>query len=266
MERDQGVLKKNLKLVATLAKNDFKARFAGSYLGKIWAFIQPIVTITVYWFVFEIGLRSGSMVNYPFVVWLVAGLVPWFYFSEAWSGGTNSMLEYSYLVKKVVFNIDLLPVVKVISALFINAFFVLVAIILCWAYGYHPTPYTLQLVYYHLAMVIMVSGLCYMTSAVVVFFRDLSQIIAILLQVGMWATPILWPAAVTLKDHPTLIKIFQLNPMYYIVEGYRDSLFARVGIWERPLWALYFWCFTALTFFLGTRIFKRLKVHFADVL
>ena len=176
------------------------------------------------------------------------------------------MLEYSYLVKKVVFNIDLLPVVKVISALFINGFFVLIAIGLCWIYGYHPTPYTLQLLYYHLCMVLLVTGLSYMTSAVVVFFRDLSQIVAILLQVGMWATPILWPAAITLKDHPTLIKIFKLNPMYYVVEGYRDSMFAGVGIWERPKWALYFWCFTALIFWFGTRIFKRLKVHFADVL
>ena len=266
MERNQGALKKDVKLVITLAKNDFKSRFAGSYLGKIWAFIQPIVTITVYWFVFQIGLRSGDMVDYPFVVWLVAGLVPWFYFSEALSGGTNSMLEYSYLVKKVVFKIELLPLVKVLSALLINGFFVLVAIGLCWVYGYHPTGYTLQLIYYHLSMVILVAGLSYMTSAIVVFFRDLSQIIAIVLQVGIWATPILWPAEVTFANHPTVHAIFKLNPMYYVVQGYRDSLLAGVGIWERPMWTLYFWIFTALSFWVGTRIFKRLKVHFADVL
>ena len=115
-----GILKKNRKLIFSLAKNDFKTRFAGSYLGIFWAFVQPVVTILVYWFVFQVGFRSGTVAEFPFVLWLTAGLVPWFYFSEALMGATSSLLEYSYLVKKVVFNIDILPVIKVLSALFVN--------------------------------------------------------------------------------------------------------------------------------------------------
>ena len=102
----------NRKLIWDLSKNDFKTRFAGSYLGIIWAFVQPIVTVLVYWFVFEkgmhasgINLRSG--ITAPFVLWLIAGLVPWFFFQEVLSGGTNALMEYSYLVKKVVFQIDI---------------------------------------------------------------------------------------------------------------------------------------------------------------
>ena len=110
----------NRKLIWDLSKNDFKTRFAGSYLGIIWAFVQPIVTVLVYWFVFEkgmhasgINLRSG--ITAPFVLWLIAGLVPWFFFQEVLSGGTNALMEYSYLVKKVVFQIDILPIIKLIS-------------------------------------------------------------------------------------------------------------------------------------------------------
>ena len=114
-----GILKNNRKLIFSLAKNDFKTRFAGSYLGIFWAFVQPVVTILVYWFVFQVGFRNGTVDEFPFVLWLTAGLVPWFYFSEALMGATNSLLEYSYLVKKVVFNIDILPVIKVLSALFV---------------------------------------------------------------------------------------------------------------------------------------------------
>ena len=113
---------KNRRLVAKLAKNDFKTRYAGSYLGIVWAFIQPVITILVYWFVFSVGFRSGTGdLGVPFVLYLVAGIVPWFFFQDALIGGTNSLLEYNYLVKKVVFNISVLPVVKIISAMFVHA-------------------------------------------------------------------------------------------------------------------------------------------------
>ena len=70
----------NRGLILTLAKNDFKTKYAGSYLGIVWAFIQPIVTIMVYWFVFTIGLKAGDMAEYPFVLYLISGIVPWFFF------------------------------------------------------------------------------------------------------------------------------------------------------------------------------------------
>ena len=97
----------NRKMILKLAKNDFKTKYAGSYFGIFWAFVPPIVTILLYWFVFQIGFRSEPVGDYPFVLWLTAGLVPWFYFSDAWNGGTASLLEYSYLVKKVVYVSDI---------------------------------------------------------------------------------------------------------------------------------------------------------------
>ena len=216
----------NRKLIWDLSKNDFKTRFAGSYLGIIWAFVQPIVTVLVYWFVFEkgmhasgINLRSG--ITAPFVLWLIAGLVPWFFFQEVLSGGTNALMEYSYLVKKVVFQIDIL--------------------------------------------MILLLGLIYATSAIVVFFKDLGQIINIILQIGVWMTPIMWNID-GMELNPILITILKLNPMYYIVAGYRDSLINKAGFWEQPGMTIYYWILTIVLFIIGTKIFKKLKPHFADVL
>ena len=101
------------EVFATLVRNDFQARFAGSYLGVFWAFVQPVITIVLYWFVFQFGLRSGNVSDHPFILFLMGGLVPWFYFSESWSGASSSLVEYNYLVKKVVFNVGFLPVIKV---------------------------------------------------------------------------------------------------------------------------------------------------------
>lgn len=255
------------KMILKLAKNDFKTKFAGSYFGIIWAFVQPIVTVLVYWFVFEVGFRAGrGTLPVPFVLYLVAGIVPWFFFQEGMVGGTNALIEYNYLVKKVVFNISVLPIVKLISALFVHLFFVCFIMLLYCLYGYLPDWYYLQIFYYTGGLFLLILGLVYATSAVVIFFRDLSQVINIGLQVGVWLTPIMWVAEEQLAGMPVLLNVLRVNPVYYIVSGYRDAFIYKIWFWEKPLWTVYFWCFTAAAFLFGNWVFRRLRIHFADVL
>ncbi|WP_455717124.1 ABC transporter permease [Anaerosporobacter sp.] len=254
---------KNRKLVLQLAKNDFKTRFAGSYLGVIWAFVQPIVTVIVYWFVFQMAFKSGNIGDSPFILWLVAGLVSWFFFAEAINSATVSLIDYSYLVKKVVFNISILPVVKVVSSFFVHVFFVVITLLLFVIYKYGIDIYMIQVVYYTFCMFVLVLGIVYATSALQVFFRDVGQLVNILLQVGMWMTPIMWQDTMLPENFRVLL---YLNPMYYITNGYRDSLIGKVWFWERQTESIVFWFIAIMIFIIGTGIYKKLKVHFADVL
>ena len=248
----------------TLVKNDFRARFAGSYLGLFWAFFQPVITIVLYWFVFQVGLRSGNVSDHPFILFLVSGLIPWFYFSEAWNGGANSLLEYNYLVKKVVFNVGMLPVLKVVSAIFVHLFFVAFALLMRALYGYSFDLHLLQLLYYIPCTAFLVLGLSYITAACTVFFRDMTQIVNILLTIGIWATPIFWNARATLPGKLQLL--FKLNPVYYIVDGFRDTLLDSIWFWDKPSWSIYFWCISILIYLIGVKVFNKLKPHFSDVL
>lgn len=261
----------NRQLILQLAKNDFKTKYAGSVLGITWAFIQPTVTVLVYWFVFQVGLHSGDVVTpngtYPFVLWLICGLVPWFFFQDTITGGTNSLLEYSYLVKKVVFKISILPIVKEISALFVHIFFIALMIVIFTMCGRFPDLYVLQVLYYSFSLFIYSLGVCYAFCAIVIFFRDLTQIITIIIQVQVWLTPIMWNIDTLGASFPGwLTLIFKLNPLYYIVSGYRDAMIYKVWFWDRFDLTIYFWIVTVVFFGLGTFIFKRLKVHFADIL
>ena len=262
----------NRKLITKLAKNDFKQKFAGSTLGVIWAFVQPIVTVLVYWIVFDKALNAGTQgtkagINAPFVLWLSAGIVPWFYFSEVLAGGTIVLQEYNYLVKKVVFPINVLPIVKAVSSLFVHGFFVLFTLIVYLLYGFGLTPFILQIFYYSFSMMLLAIGLIYLTSALCVFFRDMAQLVNIILQVGVWATPIMWNYDDMVDRIPGWLNVLlQLNPMYYITSGYRDSFISQTGFWTKPWLTLYFWCFTILMFVLGTHIFRKLQPQFADCL
>ena len=114
----------NRRLIRTLAKNDFKTKFSGSYLGTVWAFVQPVITVLIYWFVFDMAIGARAQIRgelpLPYVLWLVAGIVPWFFFSDCLSAGTSVLNEYNYLVKKVVFHIDILPVEKIFSSIFVK--------------------------------------------------------------------------------------------------------------------------------------------------
>ncbi len=261
----------NRHLIWKLAKNDFRKRYSGSYLGGIWAMAQPVVTVVMYYMVFDIIFNSpGPLLNdgtrAPYVLSLTAGLVPWFFFSEALNHGTMALLEYNYLVKKVVFKISVLPIIKVIAASFIHVFFVGVLLVVGCFYGYYPTIYTIQLLYYSACLFMFILALCYTTCAVVVFFRDLSQIINIVLQIGMWATPILWNLGDMQATYGDAVLLFKLNPIVYIVDGYRSAIMEKQWFFEDFFSTMYFWIITALLFGIGALVFKRLKVHFADVL
>ena len=261
---------KNRKLIFNLAKNDFKTKYAGSYLGVAWAFVQPVITVLIYWFVFDKALHAAEIntkagIEVPYVLWLVAGLMPWFFFSDGLNFGTSSLLDYSYLVKKVVFKISILPIVKIISALFVHIFFVAFTFFLYFAYGYKPEIYWIQSIYYSFCIFVLVIGLSYITSAFVVFFKDLTPIINIVLQVGVWMTPIMWNID-TMELNPIILSILRLNPMFYVVNGYRNTLINKVWFWETPGQTLYFWAFTLIILIIGITVFNKLKIHFSDVL
>jgi len=253
----------NLRLLYSLIKNDFRQKYLGSYLGILWAFIQPVITVFIFWFVFQVGFKSQPVENVPFILWLIAGMFPWFFFSDAISNATNAILENSYLVKKIVFKIEYLPLIKIFSALIVHIFFIFFMYAIYMVYGYGFSIYWLEIFYYLFAMIVFILGISYITSSIVVFFRDIGQLVAMLLQFGFWMTPIFWTMDMIPAKYHWIIK---LNPLVYIIEGYRDSMIHHVWFWEKPTMTIYYWVVTFLVLGLGYITFKRLRPHFADVL
>ncbi len=257
--------KTNKKLIVELAKNDFGMRFAGSFFGVVWAFVQPIVTVLLYVFVFQVAFHANpTNGDYPYVLWLIAGLCPWLFFSESVVSATSCFLEYSYLVKKVVFPISILPIIKVISASFVHLFFIIFSFFIYCIMGKIPGVSCIQLLYYLCCLLLLVVGIAFITSSILPFFRDIQSILTIIMNIGMWLTPILWNMADI--HNRTVQIILSLNPVYYIVNGYRESFMNGYWFWQHPVLTIVFWVELLIIYAVGITSFYRMKPHFADVL
>ena len=219
--------------------------------------------IGVLYMIFTLGFRAGSSSGeVPFVLYLISGMIVWFFFAQNFSAGSNIIKQHSYLLKRINFRLSILPVVKLMSTMIPHAFFVLMAIVLSWYNGFAPSLYTLQLIYYFFAMVMLLLGLGWLTSSTNIFVQDVSKVVKVIVQFGFWLTPIFWNISRVPEAYQWIIK---LNPAFYLVNGYRDSLLHHVWFWEHPYVTLYFWTFTAATLLLGITVFKKLRPHFAEV-
>lgn len=251
-------------VIKKLVINDFQKKYLGSYLGLPWAFIQPASIIFTLWLVFTIGLRGGNMSgDIPFLPWFICGMIPWFFFNESITTSSGSLVSYSFLIKQTYFRVGVIPLITIITALIIHLFLVVVMIIFVIGYGYYPSLYWLQLPYYLLGSVLLLTGLGWLTSALNVFVKDVKQVIGILLTLFFWLTPIIWPHT---RLTGNLRLIVDLNPIFYITNGYRETFLKQGWFFENIWLSLYFWFVVLLIFVSGGLIFHRLKPHFADVL
>ena len=252
------------KLVWPLAKNDFKSRYATSQLGIFWAFFRPVVMACVYIFVFSVIARAAPVGGiYPYSLWMLPGLIVWFVFQDSVSSGVSTLSEYSYLVKNIRFNISVLPDVKVVSSFIIHIFFVCLILLIYIITGLPVKWNILQLPYYMFATFCFSLALARIAAAVQPFFKDMSMAVEILLMVGIWACPIMWDLGI-LPEHVQVF--FKLNPMYYLVAGYRESFMGDTWFWNHIYLTLGFWAVTLLLDLWGRRVFRRLGSHFADVI
>lgn len=253
-------------LILSLAKSDFKKRFVGSYFGIVWMFVQPLATVLVYTLIFQVGFRATPpIVGIPYVLWLIPGIIPWFYFQDAIIQGTNVLYEYNFLVKKVVFDVSMLPVVKLVSSFFAHAFFVVIMFIIFLIARVPISAKSFLVIYFSFSLSILSLAIIYITSAINVFFKDMSQIVTILLQFGIWMAPIMYDENLFAGRSQLIYNLLKLNPIYYVVKGYRYSMIGE-SFSSFIVLTVYFWAFTIILFIIGKSVFNNLKPHFADVL
>lgn len=250
-------------LIFSMVKRDLEVQYVGSLLGFIWTIVHPAVMVFIYWVVFSVGFKVQPANGVPFVVWLTAGMAAWQVFSESVVGSAGSVVANAHLIKKTIFPSQVLPVVKILLSVTTHSIFLLVLVGLLLFQKIPPSLYWLQFLYYLFCSCALSLGIGWAVSALNVFIKDIAQIVAVILQLGFWATPIFWDISMMPAG---IQRMVALNPMFYVVTGYRQSFLYSSPFWHQPWQALYFWIVTLALFVAGALIFKKLKPHFADVL
>jgi lipopolysaccharide transport system permease protein len=247
-------------LLFFLMWRDIKVRYAQTVLGAAWAIVQPVLTTLVFTVVFGRLARIPSD-GVPYPVFALAGLVPWTYFSSALTGSSNSLTTNTNLITKVYFPRLVIPVAPVLAGLvdFAVALAMLLAVML--AYGIVPTAAALVLVpVLALSMVLTATGIGCWLSALNIRYRDVRYLVPFLLQVWMYASPVVYPASLVPPRYRTL---YALNPMVGVIEGFRSALLGTRGVaW--PVLALSLGVGAALLAS-GALYFRKTERVFADV-
>ena len=256
-------LNNNRSILLSLAKRNFRQKYFGSALGFFWGFIEPVLFISILYAVFTLGLRVNTVEDLPFAVYLICGIVAWLYFSSTFSASSNAISQHSFLVNNLGFRNSFLPLINIVGNLIPHAFLLMVAIFIAWAHGYTPSLYTLQVFYYLFAAMYLLVGLSLLTSSTNLFLKDVGKLVSVMVQFGFWLTPVFWNASMVPEKYQWLIK---LNPVFYIVKGYRESLVHMVPFWSHPLESMYFWVIATFILLAGISVFNKLEPHFGDVI
>lgn len=255
---------KNKKLIWQLGKNDFKNRFASTSLGAIWGFLQPFVFMITYAIVFQFILRTGSAGDYPYAVWFFPGMALWQWINDSVMSASNSIRTYSYLVKKVVFPVDIIPTISIVASSFVGLFLIVIAVVLCLVYRFIPN--IVLLIYVIFATYCFILALTRLTSAITTVVPDFSNLLGILMQLFFWFTPVIWDLSM-LAEHPVILKIMQCTPFTYLVTAFREVFIDKSIVFaDNGLYTIAFWTITIILFIWGNSVFKRTKKDFADVL
>ena len=254
---------RDVRLAWRLAQMDLRRRYARSLGGVAWYVLSPLLTIATYYVVFGVGLKIATPTTAPFFPFFISGMLPWLVFADALTASTDVLTRNRDLISNAVFPVHLLPLSRLVSAFAAHLAVLTAVIILFFVTGRTPGIHAIEIVYYMLGLSLLTAGLSFLLAAANVVFRDTREILGFLLPLLFFTVPIIWPLDLLPPQWRWLI---ELNPMAYIVEGYRQALLYDRPISDNPLSFAAFWLMTGCVFLAGRGIFKRLQSELAELM
>jgi len=250
-------------LIQTLVARDLKARYRGSVLGFFWSFINPLLLLSIYSFVFATVLpaRIDDEALRPYALFMFCGILPWTWFSSSILEASNVLISGGNLIKKVLFPAEVLPFVTVLANMV--HFFLGLPILAVFLIYYRRPLDPIELLWFPVIVfvqLVLLLGLSLFVSALTVHFRDLKDILGNLLTFWFFATPIIYPMSQAPQEFRWLLN---LNPMTHLAISYQEVLF-YVGPHGHWKWLMALLAGSLVVFFAGYFVFDRLRDSFAE--
>ena len=251
--------------ILKLAKADIIKTYSGAALGWAWAVVKPTITIAVFWFAFSIGLRLGGDIGeYPYILWIIAGMAPWFYMSEMITQGAGAIIRYRHLVTKMKFPVSTIPTFVALSKLSVHLIIMGIVICIFAIFGYFPDIYMLQLPFYMLMMLMFFVVYGLFSSMLSAMSKDFLNLVKSMTTAMFWISGIMWD--VNTIGIPWLKQILLFNPITYIATGYRNIFIYKAWFFEEWVSLVSFLAVLLLMTILALWSYKKLIKEIPDVL
>jgi lipopolysaccharide transport system permease protein len=248
-------------LIYSLVARELKARYRGSVLGFLWSFINPLLLLSIYSFVFTTIMQNNDPRTRPFAVFAFCGLLPWTWFVASLTEGTSSLITGGNLIKKVLFPAEVLPIVSVLANMvhFLLGLLILGAFMI--GFRHYPNPAALPWFPVVIAVqLVFTLGLALGLSALTVHFRDVRDLLTNVLTLWFFATPIIYPYFLPAVGR--FLWLFRFNPFYHLAVSYQEILFFDRFGHARSL--LLLGVLSVAVFLAGYWLFDRLRDSFAE--
>lgn len=267
------VLKEQIEhfyLIRRLSLYEIKSQNKSNYLGTAWELLNPSIQIAIYWFVFgtirqRAPIEIGGM-EVPFFAWLLAGFFLWIFFYQATIQGSKSIYSRLRMLSKMNFPMSVIPNFVIFSKFYIHLFMLIISIILLQFMGYFINIYYLQFLYFIIAAFCLIFSISLITSTLSTMIRDVHMFLNATLRMMLYLSGVLWPITL-LSDFPLIMKLMKLNPLLYLIEGYRSAFFGTGWYFiEHWQYSLYFWGLVIVLFLFGSMLHVKFRRHFIDYL
>jgi ABC-type polysaccharide/polyol phosphate export permease len=267
------IIKENLSFVQQtlkLSKSTLIKTYKGSALGPLWAIIKPLVTVAVFYFALRIGLRNGGPVTLngikmPNFLWLVFGMLPWFFMSEAITEGANSIRANRHFITRLPFPVSTVITYTMLSKIYVQVFLTFIMYIVYLCMGYAPSWYHLQYIFWYLPlMFLFFTFLAWITAPLSTVSVDFLNIVRAILTAIFWISGIIYNANAI--ENPIVRRIVLANPINYFANGYRYTFLYKRWFWESKFETIVFILIFLVCMFLGAWVFNKLRKHLPDVM
>lgn len=260
----------NLFRIYSISKYELLGEMRDSKLGLFWNFAHPFIQVLTYWFAFGVVFNRQDVTNYgittPYIYWMMGGMVIWFFISPCITNGCNAVFSKTNVITKMKFPVSILPATVVLKEVFNHLCLMVILFVIFIAGGIYPTIHWLGLIYYLLCGTIFSIALSMTTSVLNMLARDTRKMILALMRLLLYVTPILWNLNDLTHLPSWVATVMRANPIYYIVQGYRDCFFYHKGIMFYSNSMIAFWIITLVLFVVGSHMMYKFKFKFIDMI